>query len=301
MDSWISSDLLQRLAAEGTTIHRAYSGVGDFVERYGDDLLLCIRHRDEAERLRDWQKEWAAETGFQVRRLFVKLLKQGPGSERAELLEGDASLPLVTTATELGLRYKIDFGAGYSTGFFPDQRENRRFLMGLKPQTVLNTFSYTCAFSVVAASAGAKTTSVDVAKKALDWGRENFALNDLSTEGQKFWPDDVRDVLRRQGQRGGTFDAIILDPPTFARSQKGKVFRVEDELPELAQQAFPLLAPGGHLLLSTNCESLTGADLEKWAAEAARACGRKQTPVTVPVPEEFPPSQGATTLWVRAD
>ena len=301
MDSWISRDLLDRLNAEGTTIHRLYSGVDDWVERYGDDLLLCVRHRDDADRLRDWQGEWAAETGFQARRLFVKHLRQGPGSETAELLTGDPSLPLAVTATELGLRYKIDFGAGYSTGLFPDQRENRRFLLNLKPKTVLNTFSYTCGFSVAAASVGAQTTSVDVAKKALEWGRENFTLNTLPTEGHKFWPDDVRDVLRRQAQRESQFDVVILDPPTFARNQKGKVFRAEDELPELAIQAFPLLARGGHLLLSTNCESLSQADLEGWAAEAARACGRRVTPVAVPPPEEFPPGQGATTLWVKAD
>ena len=302
---WITPETLARFAAEGTDLHRLYTGSRGWIERYGADLLFCLQQPgwpDDTTELRADLRHWQAHAHFTPGRIFVKTLRQGPGAEKYTLLEGDPALPLQTVCTEAGLKYKIDFDAGYSTGFFIDQRENRRFLRALKPKNLLNLFAYTCSFSVAAASVGAETTSIDVAKKALDWGRENFALNGLELTPpatHRFWPDDVRDVLRRQQQRGAKFAVIILDPPTFARNQKGKAFRVTDELPELTRQALPLLEPGGHLLLSTNCERLIETDLADWAEDAARAEGRKLEKVEIPALEDIPAGHGAITHWVK--
>ncbi len=301
-DDWIGAATLASLTGEGTTIHRLWSSPDGAIERYGDDLLFCLKDPDRAAFLRAEAERWTAAHGLPVARIFVKQLRQQPGAEKYTLLVGDPALPLETVCAEGGLRYRIDFGAGYSNGFFLDQRANRRFLRALKPATVLNLFAYTCSFSVAAAREGAETWSVDLAKRALDWGRGNFALNDLPVEGRhRFWPDDVRDVLRRQAKREIRFDAILLDPPTFSRNAGGKIFRVEDEFADLAAAAFPLLAPGGHLLLSTNCERLTVDYLSAFADEAARGAGREWSEVAVPRPEDLPPGHGAETLWVRAD
>jgi len=92
---------------------------------------------------------------------------------------------------------------------------------------------------------------------------------------------------------------VIFDPPTFSRNAQGKVFRVEDELPELAAQVFPLVEPGGHLLLSTNCERLSLENLEAFAEGAARSSGRSWKTVSVPAPEDIPQGQGAVGVWVK--
>ena len=162
---------------------------------------------------------------------------------------------------ENGLAYCIDFGGGYSQGIFLDQRENRLALRRRlrAGQSVLNCFAYTCAFSVAAAAAGAETVSVDLSRRSLDWGKENFALNGLPTEdnGHQFLAGDVFEWLRRLARQGRRFDAVVLDPPTFSRDRKGRVFRVSEDFGTLAALAAPLLAPDGALLCSTNARELT--------------------------------------------
>ena len=75
---------------------------------------------------------------------------------RPNLIAGDASAPLEGTILERGVCYGLDFGAGYSVGFFLDQRENRQVVRRAAPRRLLNCFAYTCSFSVVAGLAGAR-------------------------------------------------------------------------------------------------------------------------------------------------
>src|SRR5262249_20095902 len=148
--------------------------------------------------------------------------------------------PLQTIVTERHLRFGIDFTAGYSAGLFLDQRENRSHLRRIAPRRLLNCFAYTCSFSVAAASAGALTLNIDLSSKSLGRGRDNFALNNLSTVDQRFIADDVFAVLPRLARRGEKFDAIILDPPTFSRSHEGKAFQVERDFEKLLLGAVEL-------------------------------------------------------------
>src|SRR5207249_11407282 len=141
-------------------------------------------------------KERGKSGEFSVRRVFAGFLakkNEEPGT--AKLLFGHEGENLQTIATKHHLKFSNDFGAGYSVGLFVDQRENRRFVRQAKPERLLNCFAYTCSFSVAAASAGAQTVNVDLSKKSLEHGRQNFVLNSLSTEGHKFIADDVRPVL----------------------------------------------------------------------------------------------------------
>src|SRR5205823_4780343 len=156
---------------------------------------------------------------------------------------------LQTVVIENRLKFGIDFGAGYSVGLFIDQRQNRRFVGQTKPKRVLNCFAYTCSFSVAATSAGAQTVNVDLSKKSLERGRQNFELNAFSTEGHKFIADDVRPVLRRLARRGEKFDMIILDPPTFSRTKGGEAFHVEKDFEEIIAAALELADRDGRILL----------------------------------------------------
>lgn len=177
---------------------------------------------------------------------------------------------------ENGVTYLVNFGEGLSTGLFLDQRENRRRLltMGLAGKTVLNCFAYTCAFSVAAAKVGATTTSVDLSRNYLDWGRDNFRANNLDPAAHEFVFGDVFEWLKRFAKRGRTWDVVLLDPPTFSTTKRGRAFRAERDYAELNALAMSLVARGGWLFCSTNQRSLRADEFETMLRNAAKQCGR---------------------------
>lgn len=300
MSRWISPELLADFEAAGTTAHRICTAYDVWVERLGEDVLISHKSDSARDIALAGLRQWAPEAGFQPRRVFARFLpKQNAERVSPVLLEGDPSLPLVTVVTEGGVRYGIDFGAGYAAGLFIDQRANRAFVGGLKPRRMLNTFAYTCSFSVVAARAGAETLSLDLSKKSLDRGRKNFELNGLSLDGHRFIADDVLDVLPRLEKRGEKFDLIILDPPTFSLGNRGRKWKVEEQLEDLLKTALELAAPGAWVLLSTNCTKLDRPALErmaKFAFKLARTHGSLHHEAPLP---DFPPGEGAVTLWLN--
>jgi len=236
------------------------------------------------------------------RRVFGKFLPR-QNDERAapSLLTGDATLALTTLVEENGMKFGLDFSAGYSAGLFIDQRENRALVRRAGVKRMLNTFAYTCSFSVAAALAGAETVSVDLSKKSLDRGRENFTLNglDVAPGGKhRFLADDVLEVLPRLARKGETFDAIILDPPTFSRGNKGRKFQVERDLEELFVAALELAAPHARILLSTNCTRLTHRALEAIARFGLKATRRAGDVHSEPALPDIPAEFAAETLWV---
>jgi 23S rRNA (cytosine1962-C5)-methyltransferase len=186
--------------------------------------------------------------------------------------------------------------AGYSCGLFIDQRANRGRVRTNCSGTLLNLFSYTCSFSVAAAAAGAQTVSIDLSKVALERGRRNFALNDLSTDGHRFIADDALDALSRLVRRGEKFEWIVLDPPTFSRGRRGRVFRVERDYGRLIEMSFSCAAPGGMVLLSTNCSTL---DISKLRALGPRHVPSRVTFFESPPLPDIPVRHGASTIWMR--
>ena len=298
--SWLKP--AQRTAFElaGTTAHRIASGPGGWVERLGDDAM--ISHKDDAslDELTLGLENWAAESGWQPARVFARFLPLKSDERISPILRsGDAALPLKTVVTEASTRYGLDFAAGYSHGLFLDQRANRALLRSFQPKRVLNTFAFTCSFSVVAAMCGAETVSVDLSKKSLDRGRENFALNGIAEAGHQFYADDVLDIIPRLAKRGEKFDAIILDPPTFSRGNKGRRWQVEQHFEELINAAMELAMPKCAILLSTNCTKLDPATLERNARFCAKLNRRTAAYVRTGSLPDFPPTHGASTLWMN--
>ncbi len=202
--------------------------------------------------------------------------------------------------TEAGTRYGLDFAGGYSAGLFIDQRANRARVMALRPKRLLNTFAYTCSFSVVAARAGAETLSVDLSRRSLTRGEENFHRNGLDPKaGHRFMADDVLALLPRLARRGETFDAIVLDPPTFSRNQAGAAFQVQRDFERLVGLTLEVAAPGARILLSVNHSAMRVADLERAARSQLRMAGRSgRFEPSTPLPD-FPPGHGAKTAWVE--
>jgi 23S rRNA (cytosine1962-C5)-methyltransferase len=298
-------------------IHGASDGwPGWYVERLGKFLLsqseqpLRAEQREELARL--------AKT-FSTRGAYHKILSRQVRRTTAteaspQLVLGEAA-PERFEICENGIRFELGFNEGYSTGLFLDQRDNRRrFLTGhvaadfpqpstLNPQ-LLNCFAYTCGFSVCAARAGAKTTSLDLSKKYLQWGRRNFALNGLDPAAHDFIYGDAFDWLRRLAKKGRVFDAVALDPPTFSQSKEHGVFRAEKDFGKLVAAALPLVRPGGVLFASTNAADWPPekflADVEKAIHSARRKILQRHH---VPQPPDFPISRAEPaylkTVWLR--
>jgi 23S rRNA (cytosine1962-C5)-methyltransferase len=296
---WIAQAVYRDLVTEQTDAIRLCTCPDGWVERFGVDVLISHKNDRALERLKTELSLYALNIDFQFRRLFARFLpKKNADRETPRLILGDSDANLQSTVLERTLRYGIDFGTGYSPGLFIDQRENRRFVRDITPRSLLNCFAYTCSFSVAGATVGAKTVSIDLSKKSLARGRENFALNSLPTSDHRFLADDVMEVLPRLARKGERFDVIILDPPTFSRSHRGNAFQVEQHFEALLAAALEVAERDGKILLSTNCARLGERTLEvmaRYCLKATRRAGsfHRETPLP-----DFPPGVGAATVWL---
>ncbi len=162
---------------------------------------------------------------------------------------------------------------------------------------LLNTFAYTGAFSVAAAMAGAETTTLDLSQPYLDWAKRNFSHNSLDPAEHHFCKGDTFHWLRRFAKQGRRFDGIVLDPPTFSRDEKGKVFRVEENFGELAALAIDILAPDGWVLCSTNCRNLGLNEFQKQLRNASR---RPMSSRHSNMPADFTDEPYLKSVWLKS-
>jgi 23S rRNA (cytosine1962-C5)-methyltransferase len=314
------------LAVSDSTACRLIHGASDgWPDCYVDLLDGCLIAQSaeppgQAEMLQLEQlREQLALKGVYYKRLNRHIGRSGAGESSAQFLTGK---PVAgeTVIEENGVRFALRFDEGYSVGLFLDQRDNRRrFLTGhvaaqfpLFPPPeavphsteVLNTFAYTCGFSVCAATAGARTTSLDLSKKYLEWGKRNFALNGLDASQHEFIYGDSFDWMRRLAKKERRFDAIALDPPTFSRSKESGLFQAEKHYGKLVATALPLLKVGGVLFASTNAAQYPPEEFIADVHAAVESCRRKIVQQHyVPQPPDFPISREEPaylkTLWLR--
>jgi len=127
---------------------------------------------------------------------------------------------------ENGLKIKLNLTSNQNNGYFPDMKNGREYIKSLsKDKKVLNLFSYTCAFSVAAIKGGAsQVVNMDMAKNALNTGRENHHINTIDTKKVKFYPHNILKSFSRI-KRDGPFEIVIIDPPTL---QKGSFEATKD-------------------------------------------------------------------------
>jgi len=296
---WIDASLLRDFQAEGTDAHQLCTMEDGCVERFGRDILISFKRVLARERLLQELQSWASATPFEIGRVFARFVpRKSEEREPPRLIFGDPAENLQTVVTERHLKFGIDFGVGYSPGLFLDQRENRHYVRHIAPKRLLNCFAYTCSFSVSAACVGAATLNVDLSKKSLARGRENFALNSLPTTDHTFIADDAMTVLPRLARKAEKFDVIILDPPTFSRSPGGKIFHVENDFEKLLIDTLELTERDSHVLLSTNCSTLREHALEVMARYSLKAARRAATFHRQPPLPDFPPGTGASSIWL---
>ena len=243
----IISDNLKDKSVE---LKRVFHGRGNFYDDYNylvvdsiNDILLAtffekIDEKIETSLIKILDEIYATK-GFKSLIIQRRYLKENMN----EIFRG--KLPQNTIAIENALKYNINF-SNQNIGIFPDMKIGREFIQNIcKDKNILNLFSYTCAFSVAAISAGAsKVVNVDMSKSALTIGRENHRINNLDTKKVKFMPYDILKSWSRI-KKEGPYDIIIIDPPSF---QKGSFAATRDyekiikRLDELAAQKCVILS-----------------------------------------------------------
>lgn len=271
-----------------TQAFRAFSGAADgldgvFIDVYAQGATLIVY---EGRPPRDFDPPAAAAAALDaLRPLGVRAVYFKPFAKDRSRLGGE--LPPVVTdpnplageplpesilITELDWKLEIRLFDGLSTGLFLDQRDNRgwvaqwcrdRVRTSNQQPRVLNTFAYTCAFSIAAARGGAATTSVDVSPRYLDWGKRNFSHNGfddgIASGEHRFARMDTFEFFNYARRKQLTFDLIILDPPSFAAGSKKKgikPFSSVDDYSRLVREAAALLTKQGVILASTNTAEL---------------------------------------------
>lgn len=179
----------------------------------------------------------------------------------------------LTEITENGIIYSVDIENGQKTGFFLDQKYNRRAVMELaKNMTVLDCFTHTGSFGLNAAKGGAAhVTSVDVSQSAIDMAKENALRNGLS-DRIDYICTDVFELLPRLCEEHISYDMVILDPPAFTKSRK-TVGNAKNGYKEINYRAMKLLRRGGYLATCSCSHFMETRMFEKMLAEAAHDAG----------------------------
>ena len=232
---------LEVLSASWAEYELLDSGNGLKLERFGDRRL--IREEPKA-----W---WRPATGDeQWSRSFATCDRAGKWSIRSPKEARQWQLKLGSICFEARLT-----DMSKHVGVFPEQCPHWNWLTDKLKQRpgarVLNLFGYTGAASLVAAAAGAHVTHVDASKPALAWARHNQALSGMEDKPVRWLLDDAFSFVAREVRRGKTYDAILLDPPSFGRGPKGEVWKVEAQIVDFLHNMRRLLSDNPLCLVLT--------------------------------------------------
>ncbi len=248
------TDALRLIHAEGDRIG------GLIVDRFADLLVVEITSAG-LDRLRDAVVEVLQDD---ERPRGILLANDGP-ARRIERLPQESEVigdfPDEVTIREHGLVFVIEPRQGQKTGFFIDQRENRRRLRGMSEgKDVLNLFAYSGGFGVYAMAGGARSVDeVDISQRAIALARRNHELNGSLTPDVRFTVADAFEHVRTLDAGGVQFDLIVCDPPAFARSRRD-VEKAARGYKDINRQSLKLVREGGYLL-TFSCSGHIDADL----------------------------------------
>ena len=228
------------------------------------------------------------------------------GGRRADRARGT---PDRVQIREHGARFEVDVAQGQKTGFFLDQRENRRLLGELAAgATVLNLFGYTGGFSIHAGLGGAaRVCTVDLAAPAIAAARRNWELNGLAPSAHEALAVDAFEFARAAAEHGRRWDIVICDPPSFAPSERArpKALKAYRRINALA---LGLVAPGGRLLTASCSSHITEADLIALVGGAATDARRRLRLIEArgadrdhPVLPAFPEGRYLSALFCAID
>jgi len=223
---------------------------------------------------------------YEKKRFDVK----GKYIEDDDFVAGErATFPLIIKQNDIQFATYLNEGA--MVGVFLDQREVRNTIKNkyAKGKHVLNTFSYTGAFSVAAALGGAvKTTSVDLANRSKPKTIEQFQVNGIDVEAQDIIVEDVFNYFHYAIRKKLSFDMVILDPPSFARSKK-HTFSAGKDYPALLEQAIAITKRDGIIIASSNCSTFGMNKFKGFIEKAFKATkGKYKIVEEYSLPSDFP-------------
>ncbi len=313
----LSQAIARRDKRTGDTAQRIVNAENDYlpgliVDRYGDWLVMQALTRAIDARKREIAAALLDLTGIAniYERSDVEVRGREGLDESAGVLRGQAP-PATIEIQQDGIRYLVDIRHGHKTGFYLDQRDNRRLLRKLAADCgsgarLLNLFSYTGGFAI-AAGGGMHAVNVDAAYAALELAEANTELNRIPPASAEFIQADAFDYLRHCVSEGERFDMVVLDPPKFA-AHKRQVQRAARGYKDLNLNAFRLVKPGGWLM-AFSCSGAISRDLFQKIVFGALVDSRRGAQVVRqlgaasdhPVALTFPEGEYLKGLLLRVD
>ena len=277
-----------------TTAFRLFNGEGDgiggFTIDYYDGYYLFQWYSKGIYTFKEAIMEALDElTDYKAVKKKKRFNTAGQYVEDDDFVRGErGEFPIIVK--ENGIHFAVYLNDGAMTGVFLDQRHVRKAVRDryAEGKTVLNTFSYTGAFSVAAALGGAeKTTSVDVANRSLSRTIEQFSVNGLDYEAHDIKVMDVFKYFQYAAKKELAFDLVILDPPSFARTKK-HTFSAAKDYKNLLKDAIRITKDQGVIVASTNSSAF---GMKKFKGFIEAACKETGTRFTVleehSLPEDF--------------
>lgn len=302
-------DLLQldRVTNAYRVVHAEGDGLsGLVVDRFNDVLVVeafALGMYQRAEALLDLLSPLCETTHG--------ILRAAPMSEDHEGFTaepiGSEDVPTKTVVQEFGTQFKIDFTGGHKTGFYCDQRDNRKRLAELVAgKSVLDVCSYTGGFAVQAKVLGhaGEVTGVELDEAACQLARENARLNKARIN---FVQGDGFPYLRDMARNGRRFDAVVLDPPKLIR-HRDEIEEAKTKYFDFNRLAIKLVNPGG-IFLTCSCSGMLSQDEFTQLVTAAANAEQRRIQIFArhgaaadhPIGGNCPESEYLKTLWVRVD
>jgi 23S rRNA (cytosine1962-C5)-methyltransferase len=270
-------DLLKLDAA--TDAYRVISSDGDSlsgltVDRYADVLCAEVHSLGVWQRMESWMERLHGLLG--TKRRIVRVDPEIARIEGIRVGPDDERQPRTVRVRENGIRYEVNFEEGHKTGFFCDQRDNRRLLSGLVDgQRVLDLCCYTGGFALSAKITGgaSEVTAVDLDEKAIEQAKANANLNQC--RGIDWVHTDAFTYARTMIRNGTQWDAVVLDPPKLIHSRDEEGDEGRKKYEDLNGLAIQLVKPGG-LFVTCSCSGLISEEeFERFVIKGAHRNGRR--------------------------
>lgn len=209
-------------------------GDGQKVERWGSQILV----RPDPQAI--WPKEPSCDAWNKANATYHRS-NSGGGQWKIR------KLPEQWTIGYRELRFNLKPMSFKHTGLFPEQAANWDFIDQMirgagRPISVLNLFAYTGGATLAAAAAGASVCHVDASKGMVGWARENAASSGLADRPIRWIVDDCKKFVEREIRRGRTYDAIIMDPPSYGRGPSGETWKIEEDVADFVALTCNLLS-----------------------------------------------------------
>lgn len=298
-------ELRRQLFDSATTGYRLINGEGDGLPGLVCDIYAthAVFRPDGAGPAGFWNFEAITEWLCSKIKLSCVHLKSRSAADdtnqqASRLLFGDLGQAQAVVFLENGLKFQADLIKGQKSGFFFDQRDNRlRFSKLLKGKSLLNLFGYTGGFSVYAGSTATSVTTVDLAKPAIQMAEINWSLNKFNPELHQAVAADAFEYLEKAKHAGREWQAIVVDPPSFASAER-QVEKGKEAYERVFAMALSVLAPGGVIAFSSCSSHISSTIFSEICQKAfskarrrARAIGLYGQPEDHPFPFACPELQ----------